>query len=90
MNKNRRILSLAVPCFVFSFKSRKSQQTLSLIFNTKSTSKNVFYLKSKLNSVSVIALPDWQLLYQYQKIQFCIQLYIDIWKIIPYLQANPY
>ena len=22
--------------------------------------------------------------------QFCIQLYIDIWEIILYLQANPY
>ena len=22
--------------------------------------------------------------------QFCIQLYIDYWKIIPYLQANSY
>ena len=26
----------------------------------------------------------------YRKIQFCIQLYIDIWEIILYLQANPY
>ena len=26
----------------------------------------------------------------YQKMQFCIQLYIDIWEIILYLQANPY
>ena len=23
-------------------------------------------------------------------IQFCVQLYIDIWEIILYLQANPY
>ena len=22
--------------------------------------------------------------------QLCIELYIDIWKIIPYLQVNPY
>ena len=27
---------------------------------------------------------------KYQKTQFCIQLYIDIWEIILYLQANPY
>ena len=27
---------------------------------------------------------------KYQKMQFCIQLYIDIWEIILYLQANPY
>ena len=50
----------------------------------------MFYLKSKLKEVSVIALPDWQLLHQYQKMQFGIQLYIDIQKIIPYVQANPY
>ena len=40
-----------------------------LIFNKKSilktkTSKNIFYLKIKLNQVSAIALPDWQLLRQ--------------------------
>ena len=22
--------------------------------------------------------------------EFCIQLYIDIWQVIPYLQANPF
>ena len=27
---------------------------------------------------------------KYQKMQFYIQLYIDIWEIILYLQANPY
>ena len=27
---------------------------------------------------------------RYWKTQFCIQLYIDIWEIILYLQANPY
>ena len=27
---------------------------------------------------------------KYQKMQLCIELYIDIWKIILYLQANPY
>ena len=27
---------------------------------------------------------------KYQKIQFCIQFHIDIWKIILYLQANLY
>ena len=27
---------------------------------------------------------------KYQKTQFCIQLYIDIWEIVLYLQANPY
>ena len=25
-----------------------------------------------------------------QKMQFCIQSYIDICEIVPYLQANPY
>ena len=28
--------------------------------------------------------------HKYQKMQFCIQSYIDIWEIILYLQANPY
>ena len=27
---------------------------------------------------------------KYQKMQFCIQLYVDIWETILYLQANPY
>ena len=27
---------------------------------------------------------------KYRKMQFCIQLNIDIWEIILYLQANPY
>ena len=27
---------------------------------------------------------------KYHKIQFCTQLYIDIWEIILHLQANPY
>ena len=27
---------------------------------------------------------------KYQKMQFCIQLYIDIWEIILHLQANLY
>ena len=27
---------------------------------------------------------------KYQKMKFCIQLYIDIWEIFLYLQANPY
>ena len=27
---------------------------------------------------------------KYQKMQFCIQLYIHIWEIILYLQANSY
>ena len=32
-----------------------------------------------------------KMLYQkYQKMQFCIQLYIHIWEIILYLQADPY
>ena len=35
--------------------------------------------------------PSELLLYEkYQKMQFCIQLYIHICKIIPYFQANPY
>ena len=45
-----------------------------------------------MNQVFVLALPGWQLLCQYLKMQLCIELsvYIDILKIIPYLQANPY
>ena len=27
---------------------------------------------------------------RYQKVQFYIQLYIDIWEIILYLKVNPY
>ena len=27
---------------------------------------------------------------KFQKMQFCIQLFIDIWEIILYLQVNPY
>ena len=27
--------------------------------------------------------------HEHQKIQFCIQLYIDIFQIVLYLQANP-
>ena len=27
---------------------------------------------------------------QVLNMQFCVQLHIDIWKIIPYLQANTY
>ena len=27
---------------------------------------------------------------KHQKMQFCIQLYIDMWEIILYLQAYPY
>ena len=27
---------------------------------------------------------------RYRKMQFYIQLRIDIWEIVPYLQANPY
>ena len=48
------------------------------------------YLKTKLNQVCVIVLGHWQLFYQYQKIQFCFQLYTDIWEIISYSQTNPY
>ena len=36
-------------------------------------------------------LKNMKMQYQkYQKMQFCIQSYIDIWEIILYLQANPY
>ena len=36
-------------------------------------------------------LKNMKMQYQkYQKMQLCIELYIDIWKIILYLQANPY
>ena len=69
-NKNRWILSLAVPCFVFNVNWRKSKHILFLIFNTKSTSKtskNIFSLKIKLSQVSVIVFSDWQLLCQVSK-----------------------
>ena len=50
---------------------------LYLILNTRSTQKQakiILYLKSYA---------------RYQKMQFCIELYI-VWKIFPYIQANPY
>ena len=59
---------------------------LSPIYNKKSASKiyNLkFYLKSKLNQVSVIALSNWQLLGQTSRNAL-------IYPIILYLQANLY
>ena len=39
---------------------------------------------------SLINLRNLKMHYQkYHEIQFCFQLYIDTWKIILYLQANP-
>ena len=36
-------------------------------------------------------LKDMKMQYQkFDKMQCCVQLYIDIWQIILYLQANPY
>ena len=36
------------------------------------------------------ALPEWQLSRQASENVILHQLYIDIWRIIPFLQANPY
>ena len=64
MNKNRLMLSLAVPRFVFNFMSRNSKQTY-IVFDLKykiyfqnKQAKYIFYLKTKLNQVSVIAFLD--------------------------------
>ena len=43
-----------------------------------------------MDQVSVSALPDWELLRKVSENAILHQLYIDIWKIIPYLPANPY
>ena len=64
--KNRWTPSLVVPHFVFNFKLRKSKQTnclWSLIQNQlqNKEAKIIFYLKSKLNQIFVIALHDWKL-----------------------------
>ena len=50
-------------CFMFNFDSRKSKYT-QIFFDLSDKINSIFYLKSKLNQVSVIALPDWQLLCQ--------------------------
>ena len=52
-----------VLCLISSLETAKKNK-LYLMFNTKSTYKNkqarnIFYLKSKLNQVSVLVLPDW-------------------------------
>ena len=84
MNKNRRILSFAVPCFcLISSQERANKHKFYLIFDTKSTfkkkqAKNIFYIKIKMNQVSVLVLPDWKLLCQASEMQFFIQLYNDI------------
>ena len=49
--------------FMFNFDSRKSKYT-QIFFDLSDKINSIFYLKSKLNQVSVIALPDWQLLCQ--------------------------
>ena len=58
------LLGSALPCFVFNFNSRKSKQTL-IIFDLQykinfknKQAKKIFYLKSKLNQITVIALSD--------------------------------
>ena len=55
--------------WLITFQKRANKHKLSTIFNAKSTPKinelkNIFYLKCKLNQVSVIVLPDWHLLRQ--------------------------
>ena len=64
------------------------------MFNTKSTSKikkakKIFYFKSKLNHVIVIALPDWQLLRQVSENTIPPQIIYSYSENISYLQANP-
>ena len=82
-NKTRWILSLVVPCFVFNFmaKQKVRKHKWRLIPNhwykinlKNKQAKNIFYSKSKLNRVSVLALPDWQLYYyaRYQKMKLYI------------------
>ena len=82
-----------VSCLISS-QGRTNKHNLCLNFNKidlkNKQAKNIFYLKRKLNQVSVKVLPVCNCYARYQKMQFCIQLYVDIWKIVPYLQANPY
>ena len=88
-NMNKLAFSLAVPSFVFTFNSRKSQQ--KLILNTKSTSKRrklKYLFKSKLNQFLLSPLLASNCYTMYQKQHFCVELYSDIWKNIPYLPAN--
>ena len=51
---------------------------------------NKLYLKSKLNQVSVCPELIESCYARYLEMQFCIQLYIDIWRIISYLSINLY
>ena len=86
---NKLAFSLAVPSFVFTFNSRKSQQ--KLILNTKSTSKRrklKYLFKSKLNQFLLSPLLASNCYTMYQKQHFCVELYSDISKNIPYLPAN--
>ena len=79
MNMNKWVLSLAV----------------SSMFNTKSTSKisklKYIFLKNQIESSFYCGLAWLEIVTPgIRKCKFCVQLYIDIWKIILYLQANPY
>ena len=52
--------------------------------------KNNIYLK--INRIEFLLQPYLiaNAYVRYQKMKFRMQFYIDIWKIIPYLQVNPY
>ena len=62
-NNNGWLFSFGSVCFMFNFDSRKSKYT-QIFFDLSDKINSIFYLKSKLNQVSVIALADWQLLCQ--------------------------
>ena len=69
---------------LFSLNSRKSKQTKNFFelwykINFKNQQiKNILYLKSKLNQISLIALTDWQLLRQVSKKRNSVSNYIFI------------
>ena len=54
---------------VFNFNSIKSKQTLIILDLSKESTQaeNIFYITTKLNKVSIIVFPDWQLLHQVSK-----------------------
>ena len=55
------------------------------VFSTHHVTSHLTY-RNKLQ----FDLKSMKMKYQkYRKMQFCIQLYFDIWEIILYLQANP-
>ena len=97
MNKNRWILTLVVTLRLIATQEKYMEQIKinciwSLMQNQVKNKqvKNIFYLKSKLNQVSILDLSDWQLLCKVSENATLNLIYVRIWKIIPYFQANPY